>query len=146
MKLIMRFGYGRIVPWVRRHDYGLSAIAGPDTLQLYTPVELHSEDFTTVAEFSIGAGATIPFILAYHPSHWPARRPGECQVRLEQTAEQWRKWANQCQFNRTQEHPWREAVTRSLITIKALTFQPTGGIVAALTTSLPEHLGGVRTP
>jgi GH15 family glucan-1,4-alpha-glucosidase len=144
MKLVMRFGYGKVVPWVRRHDYGLSAIAGPDALQLYTPVELRGEDLTTVAEFSVGAGAAIPFTLAYHPSHWPARRPQECQLRLEQTVRRWREWSGRCQFERSEADPWRDAVIRSLITLKALTFAPTGGIVAALTASLPEHIGGVR--
>jgi GH15 family glucan-1,4-alpha-glucosidase len=144
MKLVIRFGYGKVVPWVRRHDYGLSAIAGPDALQLYTPVELRGEDLTTVAEFSVGAGAAIPFTLAYHPSHWPARRAPDCQLRLEQTARRWREWSGRCQFERSEADPWRDAVIRSLITLKALTFAPTGGIVAAPTASLPEHIGGVR--
>lgn len=144
MQLIMRFGYGEIVPWVQRHDYGLSAIAGPDALQLYTPVELQGKDYTTVAEFSVGPSAEIPFTLAYHPSHWPARKPKECRSRLEQTAQQWREWSSHCEFHRHEGHPWKDAVTRSLITLKALTFKPTGGIVAAPTTSLPERLGGVR--
>jgi GH15 family glucan-1,4-alpha-glucosidase len=144
MSLVMRFDYGKVVPWVRRHDYGISAIAGPDALQLHTPVELRGEDFTTVADFSVGAGATIPFTLAYHPSHRQARSPDDCQVRLEETARRWRDWSGRCQFDRLEGQPWRDAVVRSLITLKALTFTPTGGIVAAPTTSLPEHLGGVR--
>jgi GH15 family glucan-1,4-alpha-glucosidase len=144
MTLTVRFGYGKIVPWVRRHDYGLSAVAGPDALQLHTPIELRGEDFSTSAEFSVGAGAAVPFTLSYHPSHRPARSPGDCQIRLEETARRWCEWSGRCQFGRPEGHPWREAVTRSLITLKALTFRPTGGIVAAPTTSLPEHLGGVR--
>lgn len=144
MKLTLRLGYGRVVPWVRRQDYGLSAVAGPDALQLHTPVELKGKDLSTVAEFSIGAGAVIPFTLAYYPSHWPARAAEDYQSRLEQTTERWCAWVGRCQFDRAEEHPWRAAVTRSLITLKALTFGPTGGIVAAPTTSLPEQLGGIR--
>lgn len=144
VELVVRFGYGEVVPWVRRHDYGLSAVAGPDSLQLFTPVEMHGKDYTTVSEFSVGADAEVPFTLAYHPSHWPARRPGECHERLEQTASRWREWSTRCEFERGESHPWRAAVTRSLITLKALTFEPTGGMVAAPTTSLPECLGGVR--
>lgn len=144
MQLILRFGYGKEVPWVRRHDYGLSAIAGPDALQLHTPVEMHGEGFTTVADFNMGAGAALPFTLAYHPSHWPAREPRPCPMMLDKTTERWREWSRHCEYDRSEGHPWREAVTRSLITLKALTFSPTGGIVAAPTTSLPERLGGVR--
>lgn len=144
MELTLRLGYGRIVPWVRRQDYGLSAVAGPDALQLRTPVELKGRDLSTVAEFSVGADAVIPFTLAYHPSHWPPRTAEDSQTRLEQTTERWCAWTGRCQFDRAEAHPWREAVTRSLITLKALTFSPTGGIVAAPTTSLPEQLGGVR--
>lgn len=144
MELIMRFGYGRLVPWVRRQGYGLSAVTGPDALQLHTPVELHGANFTTTAEFSVGAGATVPFTLAYHPSHHPARLPENADQRLEQATRLWCDWSGRCQHERQEGHPWREAVVRSLITLKALTFQPTGGIVAAPTTSLPERLGGIR--
>ncbi|MDN5870730.1 MAG: glycoside hydrolase family 15 protein, partial [Nitrococcus sp.] len=145
MELTIRLGYGRVVPWVRRQDYGLSAVAGPDALQLRTSVELRGRNFSTVAEFNVGAAAVIPFTLAYHPSHRPApRSDADCQARLEATTERWCSWSGRCQFDRAEDHPWREAVTRSLITLKALTFSPTGGIVAAPTTSLPEHLGGVR--
>ena len=144
MELTLRLGYGRIVPWVRCRSYGLSAVAGPDALQLHTPVELTGRDLTTVAEFDVGDGATIPFTLAYHPSHWPNRSVGDPLTRLEQTTERWHAWTGRCQFDRAEHHPWREAVTRSLITLKTLTFSPTGGIVAAPTTSLPERLGGIR--
>ncbi len=144
MRLIIRFGYGKIVPWVRRYDYGLSAVAGPDSLQLYTPVDVKGEGLSTVAQFTVGAGALVPFTLAYHPSHWPARRPPDCYSQLGETARRWRAWSDQCHYGRGEGHPWREAVIRSLMTLKALTFQPTGGIVAALTTSLPEQLGGMR--
>lgn len=144
MELVVRFGYGEVVPWVRRHDYGLSAVAGPDSLQLFTPVEMHGKDFTTVADFSVGAGATIPFTLAYHPSHWAPRQPEECYECLEKTVSRWRDWSSHCEFEPGDSHPWKAAVNRSLITLKALTFEPTGGMVAAPTSSLPECLGGVR--
>jgi GH15 family glucan-1,4-alpha-glucosidase len=145
LELKLRFGYGRVVPWVRRRDYGISAVAGPDAVELRTPVELRGEDWSTIAEFSIGAGARIPFTLAYHPSHRAAREPQRYDELLESTTAQWTEWSGRCQYDRVEsDHPWREAVTRSLITLKALTFSPTGGMVAAPTTSLPERLGGVR--
>jgi len=144
MKLVLRFGYGRVVPWVRRQDYGLSAVAGPDSVQLHTSVNIHGENFATVADFTVGAGSSVPFTLAYHPSHWPARHPEACDTRLEHTIEHWRQWSGHCRFDCKGHDHWRDAVTRSLITLKTLTFHPTGGIVAAPTTSLPEHLGGCR--
>ena len=144
MKLVLRFGYGRVVPWVRRQDYGLSAVAGPDSVQLHTSVDMHGENFATVADFTVGAGSSVPFTLAYHPSHWPARHPEACDTRLEHTLEHWRQWSGHCRFDCKGHDHWRDAVTRSLITLKTLTFHPTGGIVAAPTTSLPEHLGGCR--
>ncbi|KON80480.1 glycoside hydrolase family 15 protein [Azoarcus sp. PA01] len=143
LRLTLRFDYGRTIPWVRRHDYGISAVAGPSALQLRTPVALSGEDMHTVAEFSVCAGATIPFTLAYHPSHW-APRSAPDDARLEETARRWREWTGRCAYPDRKDSPWYEAVTRSLITLKALTFTPTGGTVAALTTSLPEQLGGVR--
>ncbi len=144
MKLVLRFGYGRVVPWVRRQDYGLSAVAGPDSVQLHTSVDMHGENFATVADFTVGAGSSVPFTLAYHPSHWPARHPEACDTRLEHTLAHWRQWSGHCRFDCKGHDHWRDAVTRSLITLKTLTFHPTGGIVAAPTTSLPEHLGGCR--
>ncbi|EAR22480.1 glycoside hydrolase family 15 protein [Nitrococcus mobilis] len=144
MELCLRLGYGQVVPWVRSQEYGLSAVAGPDALQLHTPVELKGQNFTTVAEFSVGGEAVIPFTLAYHLSHRSARPAANAQTRLEETTARWHTWIGRCQFDCAEEHPWYEAVTRSLITLKTLTFSPTGGIVAAPTTSLPEHLGGTR--
>src|SRR5690606_19305544 len=144
MELIVRFGYGKVVPWVRRQDFGLRAIAGPDALELRTPVELRGEDFTTVAEFSVGAGAVVPFTLAYHRSHRPGAPPRNCQERLEQTEQFWTGWSGRCRYDHDPAPHWREAVVRSLITLKCLSVQPTGGIIAAPTTSLPEQLGGVR--
>ena len=143
MQLAIRFGHGLTVPWVRRQKYGLSAVVGPDAVQLYTPVALEGRDLTTVAEFSVGEDAVVPFTLAYHPSHRPARAEGDPHARLQATTKRWRDWVGQCAFEPA-GHPWRDAVVRSLITLKTLTFSPTGGIVAAPTTSLPEQLGGER--
>ncbi|HEX7034337.1 MAG TPA: glycoside hydrolase family 15 protein [Pseudomonadales bacterium] len=143
MTLTMRFGYGFSVPWVRRERYGLSAVVGPDALELYTPVELVGRDFTTVAEFSVGEDALVPFTLSYHPSHQPPAPLRDPLQQLDETERRWHDWVRQCTFGPA-DHPWRDAVIRSLITLKTLTFSPTGAIVAAPTTSLPERLGGVR--
>jgi GH15 family glucan-1,4-alpha-glucosidase len=140
MELVLRLDYGSIIPWVRRTDRGIRAIAGPDALQLYTDVTLRGEDFTTVADFTVSAGQRVPFVLVWHPSHLPPPPPIDAEDTLRQTEHWWQTWSNRC----TYEGPWREAVIRSLITLKALTYRPTGGIVAAPTTSLPEQLGGVR--
>jgi GH15 family glucan-1,4-alpha-glucosidase len=143
-ELIVRFGYGSIVPWVRRQDFGISAIAGPDALELRTPVELRGEDFTTVGEFSVDEGATVPFTLDYHPSYRPGARPSDCHESLEATLRFWSEWSGRCRYENHPAPHWRDAVVRSLITLKCLSFTPTGGIAAAPTTSLPEQLGGVR--
>ncbi|RIK78087.1 MAG: glucoamylase [Planctomycetota bacterium] len=140
MELIIRFDYGSVVPWVRHIDGGIEAVAGPDTLLLHTPVELKGRDLTTVAEFTVEAGQTTPMVLMWHASHLPAPGRIDAQQALEFTQQWWRDWSSRC----TYDGPWRDAVMRSLITLKALTFAPTGGIVAAPTTSLPEQLGGVR--
>jgi GH15 family glucan-1,4-alpha-glucosidase len=140
MQLIMRPDYGSIIPWVRRTEPGISAIAGPDALQLYTEVGLRGEHFTTVAEFTVSEGQRVPFVLVWSPSHLPPPPPLAPEETLHQTEQWWRAWSKRC----TYEGPWREAAMRSLITLKALTYAPTGGIVAAPTTSLPERLGGVR--
>jgi GH15 family glucan-1,4-alpha-glucosidase len=144
MELIVRFGYGKVVPWVRRQDYGISAVAGPDALELRTPVELHGEDFTTIGEFSVDEGATVPFTLDYHPSYRPGARPPDCHRSLEATERFWSEWSGRCHYADHAAPHWHDAVVRSLITLKCLSFQPTGGIIAAPTTSLPEQLGGVR--
>jgi GH15 family glucan-1,4-alpha-glucosidase len=140
MELILRLDYGSIIPWVRRTEHGIRAIAGPDALQLYTDVTLRGEDFTTVADFSVSEGQRVPFVLVWHPSHLPPPPPIDAEDTLRHTEHWWQAWSKRC----TYEGPWREAVMRSLITLKALTYAPTGGIVAAPTTSLPEQLGGVR--
>lgn len=144
MELILRFGYGQIVPWVHRSDQGLNLVAGPDAVLLRTPVALQSESLRTMASFSVGAGAVIPFCLGYRPSHRPPLPAQDRQRQLQETAERWSAWSSRCEFGPLGNDHWREAVLRSLITLKALTFQPTGGIIAAPTTSLPEHPGGVR--
>ncbi|MBV9523263.1 MAG: glycoside hydrolase family 15 protein [Alphaproteobacteria bacterium] len=140
MRLALRFDYGRIVPWVRARPYGLHAVAGPDAMSLETPVALRGEDFTTVAHFTVLAGQEIPFILRWRRSHKPERSGREPRSLLDETAERWRQWSARCSY----EGEWRDAVLRSLITLKALTYRPTGGIVAAPTASLPERLGGAR--
>jgi GH15 family glucan-1,4-alpha-glucosidase len=140
LELIMRLDYGSIVPWVRRTEHGIRAIGGPDALELYSGVELRGEQLTTVADFTVAAGQRVPFVLVWHPSHRPAPPPIDPEEALCQTEHWWQAWSQRC----TYEGPWHEAVMRSLITLKALTYAPTGGIVAAPTTSLPERLGGVR--
>ncbi|MFZ1102039.1 MAG: glycoside hydrolase family 15 protein [Hyphomicrobiaceae bacterium] len=140
-ELIVRFGYGSRIPWVTRSDAGgLQAIAGPDLMVLRTPVELRGEGFTTVGDFTVSAGQQVPFVLSYGQSHLPLPEPVDAIAALRSTQEFWQSWAGS---RRTTERP-DGIVTRSLITLKALTYAPTGGIVAAPTTSLPEQLGGQR--
>jgi GH15 family glucan-1,4-alpha-glucosidase len=140
LELVVRFDYGSLVPWVRRTADGVVAIAGPNALLLRTPVALRGEDFRTLAEFDVTAGQRVPFSLAWYPSHQPPPPPLDVERSLGETEQWWQEWAGRC----TYEGPWRDAVVRSLITLKAMTYAPTGGIVAAVTTSLPEQLGGVR--
>ena len=140
MEAIFRFDYGNVIPWVRRHEGGLSAIAGPDALVLRTPLSLEGRDMTTVGEFTLNEGETMPFVLTWYRSHEREPRPTDPSAALEKTERWWQGWARR---NRTKGE-WRDATTRSLLTLKALTYAPTGGIVAAPTTSLPERLGGVR--
>ena len=140
-ELIVRFGYGGWIPWVTRGETGeLMAIAGPDLLVLRTPVELRGEGFTTVGDFTVSAGEQVPFVLGYGQSHQPLPEPVDAVAALQSTKEFWQSWAGK---RRATDHP-DGIVTRSLITLKALTYAPTGGIVAAPTTSLPEQLGGQR--
>jgi GH15 family glucan-1,4-alpha-glucosidase len=140
LELVVRFDYGSLVPWVRRTADGVAAIAGPNALRLRTPVALRGEEFRTLAEFDIAAGERVPFSLAWHLSHRPAPPAIDVEQGLAKTELWWQEWAGRC----TYEGPWRDAVVRSLVTLKALTYAPTGGIVAAVTTSLPEQLAGVR--
>ncbi len=139
-ELILRFDYGHVVPWVRRDRHGLRAVAGPDSVYLKTPAPLIGKDFTTVSEFTVNAGDHIPFVLTWAPSHERRPRTVEADIALEDTAAFWTDWSKRC----TVRGPYRKAVQRSLITLKALTYAPTGGIVAAATTSLPEQIGGPR--
>ena len=140
MELIIRFEYGARIPWVTRVDGGLLAVAGPDALRVRTPVEMRGEDLTTVADFAVGEGERVPFTLRWHPSYGEMPDDRDPDAELERTERGWREWAGRCRY----AGEWREAVVRSFITLKALTDARTGGIVAVVTTSLPELLGGVR--
>ncbi|GJE67357.1 Trehalase [Methylorubrum aminovorans] len=139
--LVVRFGYGAIVPWVSRLEGGLlRAIAGPDMLVLKTGVPLHGEDLRTVGAFTLGEAETATFVLSHGPSHQPPPVSVDPFRALAETEAFWRAWSSRC----TYQGRWSEAVGRSLITLKALTYAPTGGLVAAPTTSLPERIGGAR--
>ncbi len=140
MELIIRFDYGQIVPWVRRRHGGLEAIAGPDGLILRSPIETCGKDLTTVAEFTVAKGDRVPFVLTWFASHAEPPRKVNAEHALRDTEKYWGDWSSQFQS----KGEWRDAVMRSLITLKGLTYAPTGGLVAALTTSLPEEIGGVR--
>ncbi|NED87671.1 glycoside hydrolase family 15 protein, partial [Streptomyces sp. SID11233] len=140
--LRLRFDYGSIVPWMRKTDGHRVAVAGPDAVWLRSEPEVPSwgEKFSTHAEFSLKAGEKVAFVLTWYPSHKKHPRLIEPYEALEQSLADWRAWVAQCAY----DGPYREVVVRSLITLKALTYAPTGGIVAAPTTSLPETPGGVR--
>jgi GH15 family glucan-1,4-alpha-glucosidase len=140
MELIIRFDYGSVIPWVRKEHGGLEAIAGPDALILRTPIEMHGRDLTTVAEFTVAQGERVPFVLTWFASHEEPPKKVNAEHALRDTEKFWTKWAERCH----RKTPWDKAVVRSLITLKGLTYAPTGGIVAAPTTSLPEKIGGVR--
>ena len=141
VELILRFGYGSLVPWVTRHgERGLRAIAGPDMVVLHTDVPLHGEVLTSVADFTIHKGESKSFVLSWRPSHKSAPDPIDAAAALRETEDFWRDWSSKCRY----AGEFREPVLRSLLTLKALTYGPTGGIVAAATTSLPEEIGGVR--
>ncbi|AWM03086.1 glycoside hydrolase family 15 protein [Bradyrhizobium amphicarpaeae] len=140
MELVIRFGFGVDIPWVRRIDHSLLAIAGQDMTVLRTPVKTRGEDLTTVSDFEVRAGDTVPFVLTYGPSHLDPPAPIDPEIALQETEKFWQEWCSRS----TRDGDYRDLVMRSLITLKALTFAPTGGIVAAPTTSLPEKLGGSR--
>jgi GH15 family glucan-1,4-alpha-glucosidase len=140
MDLVMRFDYGSVLPWVTRSGTLLTAIAGPDALSLWASVEMKGDGMTTVADFAMAAGTSEFFELTWFASHEQAPRPVNIGYAIEDTEMWWRKWASSFVI----AGEWRDAVVRSLITLKALTYAPTGGIVAAATTSLPETFGGVR--
>lgn len=143
MELALRFNYGQAVPWVKRRDYGLSAIAGADAVELHTTVPLEGQDMKTVSRFTVRAGESVPFTLSYHRSYQSPHFIYDRGESLDRTVSWWREWSRHCHVN-CDNADWREAVVRSLITLKLLIYQPTGGIVAAPTTSLPEALGGSR--
>jgi len=141
MELVLRFDFGRVVPWVRRsEDGGLTAIVGPDAVHLIPGRPTRGRDLTTVAEFELEAGDDVSFVLTWYPSHEPEPKPVDGLAATADTTRWWEEWTGRADL----DGPHGELVKRSLITLKALTYGPTGGIVAAPTTSLPEAIGGVR--
>jgi GH15 family glucan-1,4-alpha-glucosidase len=139
-ELVLRFDYGHVAPWVRTVDGELGAVAGPDAVWVSSEVELQHTEQKVTAEFEVGAGDRVPFVLTYNASHLPRPWPVEGAESLRKTVEYWTDWMGRCTYTGR----WSEAVRRSLLTLKALTYAPTGGILAAATTSLPEQLGGPR--
>src|ERR1700733_1754185 len=142
MELVIRFGFGVDIPWVKKDEDGLGllAICGQDMTVLRTPVETRGEDMTTVADFEVGEGEAVPFVLTYGPSHLDVPEAIDPEQALQDTKDFWTEWSGRC----TYKGESRDLVMRSLITLKALTYEPTGGIIAAPTTSLPEILGGAK--
>jgi GH15 family glucan-1,4-alpha-glucosidase len=140
VELIVRFDYGSIVPWVRQVEGRWRAVAGPDGLELVTPVRLRGHGVTSSAQFTVAAGEQVPFVLGWFPSSEPRRIPDDAAALVEDTTAHWEGWSARCTFT----GEWREPVLRSLLTLEALTFEPTGGIVAAPTMSLPETIRGSR--
>ncbi|MFE7239133.1 glycoside hydrolase family 15 protein [Streptomyces sp. NPDC057582] len=139
-ELRMRFSYGRVIPWVHKVDGRTVAVAGPDSVWLDTPADTYGENLTTYSDFTVAPGDRIAFTISWQPSHHEPPGLPDPEGSLEATEDFWREWVEQCTYH----GPYREAVVRSLITLKALTYAPTGGIVAAPTTSLPEDIGGSR--
>ena len=139
-EIVIRFDYGSLVPWVQKSDHGIRAIAGPDALHLHSDVPLHGEDFKTVADFTVAEGQRVSFVLTWYDSYKSPPKPVDPDQGLRVTEKFWRDWSARC----TYRGEWRKAVMRSLVTLKALTYLPTGGIVAAATTSLPEKIGSIR--
>ncbi len=139
-ELVIRFDFGHIVPWVRRLDHGVVATAGPDALCFRTPVDLHGRDMRTISEFTLSPGERVPFVLTWFPSHEELPEEIDPEQALSDTEDYWLDWAGQCQHG----GDYHEEIHQSLLVLKALTYAPTGGIVAAPTTSLPELIGGVR--
>ena len=140
LELTVRFDYGSIVPWVRKLHGALVITAGPATLELTTNVQVRGKNLHTVGDFTIRPGERVPFVLNYHPSHEESLPPLDALSALAATESDWHAWSDRCEW----PGRWHDEVQRSLITLKALTYGPTGGIVAAPTTSLPEQAGGVR--
>ena len=140
MELIIRFDYGNVVPWVRKRHGGLEAIAGPNGLILRTPIQTHGKDLTTVADFTVKRGEKIPFVLTWFESHQEPPKPVTADHALRDTEKFWLSWSTRCH----RKTHWEDAIVQSLVVLKGLTYAPTGGVVAAATTSLPEEIGGVR--
>jgi GH15 family glucan-1,4-alpha-glucosidase len=140
MELRVRFDYGAIVPWVHRSGGGVLLTAGPDTLELSSAVAVEGENLHSAAQFCVDAGERECFVLNYHPSHVATPGTLDAERALTETLGLWHEWSSRCSY----QGRWRDAVARSLITLKALTYKPTGGLIAAPTTSLPEQPGGVR--
>jgi GH15 family glucan-1,4-alpha-glucosidase len=138
--LRIRFGYGKIVPWLQRHGTAIRATAGPDSVSVTSPVRMTGRNLAHEAAFTVHAGDRVPFVLEWHASHLPPAAATDAAEALAATRDFWSGWSAGCSYH----GQYREAVIRSLITLKALTYEPTGGIVAAPTTSLPEDIGGVR--
>jgi GH15 family glucan-1,4-alpha-glucosidase len=136
----VRFGYGSVVPWIRPVEQGFVAIGGPEALFLTSPVGCRRRRSTIVSTFSVSEGERVPFVLTWHPSHLPEPRPIDALAALDETVAWWTEWSSACSY----DGDWAEEVRSSLVVLKALTYAPTGGIIAAATTSLPEHPGGVR--
>ena len=141
-ELVIRFDYGSIVPWVRRVDDARLAIAGPDSLCFRTPARTRGENMHTISTFTVHEGERVPFVLTWKPSHAGLPDPIDPDEALADTESFWTEWVHRCGAEVPEE--WGDILRRSLIVLKALTYQPTGGIVAAPTTSLPEWIGGVR--
>ena len=140
-ELVLRFDYGRSIPWISHLPDGtLQAVAGPDMVLLHTPVPLHGRRMRTVGEFSVAAGESVPFVLTHGDSHLPPPQAAAPDHALAATEAFWLEWMAHAHT----EGPWASAVNRSILTLKALTYAPTGGVVAAPTTSLPEQIGGIR--
>ncbi len=139
-ELVIRFDYGASVPWVRSVEGGITAVAGPDSVLVHSDVPLRGENLTTCSDFTVSAGQKFRFVMMWHPFQAPLPQKIDADESVRATEKWWREWSARC----TYRGPWREQVLRSLIVLKALTYAPTGGIVAAVTTSLPEKIGGVR--
>jgi GH15 family glucan-1,4-alpha-glucosidase len=139
-ELVIRFDYGGTVPWVRRMADSRIAVAGPDALCFRTPVEHRGENLRTLGEFTVRRGERVPFTLTWYPSNERPPRAIDAQHALNQTVEYWEDWADRCSYT----GKWKEDVQASLAVLKSLTYAPTGGIVAAATTSLPARIGGER--
>ena len=140
-ELLLRFDYGRVVPWVRHHGDRMEAIAGPDRVRLRTPAPTQGHELSTVSDFTVRAGDRVPFVLTWNPSHEPPPKAVNAEDALRDTLSFWTDWVA---GGNPVHGRYKHAITRSLLTLKALTYQPTGGIVAAATTSLPEQIGGPR--